>query len=149
MRRAPDPSVPRCEHGYDRDLAHRDCPRCADRPVVPRAADWWRPQTRWHGTDTTLGPRTKVAITVGLIVPWLLMAYKVTLAGSQPVYAFLVVPLAGLTLVAVRLLPEVWEPGRLRPHDAGVGAETSQVTRSSTATSRSVASSPGEPYHHE
>jgi hypothetical protein len=141
MRRAPDSAVPRCEHGYDRAVARRDCPRCADRPVVTRSDGWWVPQTRWHGTDTTLGPRTKVAITAAIVVPWLLMAFELPFARERPVLTFLVVPLAGLTMVAVRLLPEIWEPGRLRPAD--------QVMRSSTATSRSTASSPGRPYHHE
>jgi len=109
MRRAPDPSVPRCEHGYDRAVARRDCPRCADRPVVPLPGGWWVDKTRWHATDTTLGPRTKVAITAAIVVPWILMAFELSFARESPALTFLVVPLAGLTLVAVRLLPAVFQ----------------------------------------
>jgi hypothetical protein len=91
----------------------------------------------------------KVAITVAIVVPWLFMAFELPFAYQRPVLTFLVVPLSGLTLVAVRLLPELWEPGRPRPHDPSVSNRTPQVTRSSTATSRSINSAPGRPYHHE
>lgn len=91
----------------------------------------------------------KVAITAAIVVPWLVMAFELPFAYERPVLTFLVVPLAGLTLVAVRLLPEVWEPGRLRLDDAHTPADGRQVTRFSSATSRSMATSPGEPYHHE
>src|SRR5262245_46806265 len=108
-----DPSVRRCEHGYQLDLAQRDCPRCADRPVMPRV-EARLPQTRWHGTDTTLGPRLKTVITLALVVPLLIMTVELRHARHQPAYTFLVVPIAGLALFTAQFLPNLWEPGRTR-----------------------------------
>ena len=53
---------------------------------------------------------TKVAITLAVVVPLLFLIYEFRLAGVQPIFTVCVVPIAGLILFAVRLLPEVWEP---------------------------------------
>ena len=94
MRRAPDPNVETCDHGYEIEAASRECARCADRPVpLPRAEPRF-PQTRWHATDTTLGPRVKVTITLALVVPLLVMVYALHLAFQRPILTVLIVPFA-------------------------------------------------------
>src|SRR5262245_8439618 len=108
-----DPSVRRCEHGYEVDLAQRDCPRCADRPVMPRVEARLR-HTPWHETGPTVGPRLKTVITLALVVPLLIMTVELRHATQQPAYTFLVVPIAGLALFAAQFLPNLWEPGRTR-----------------------------------
>jgi hypothetical protein len=76
------------------------------------------PQTRWHATDTTLGPRWKVSITAALLVPLLLMILQLRHASQDPRFAFLMVPIGGLGIFAAQFLPYVWEPGRLRTSNA-------------------------------
>jgi hypothetical protein len=72
------------------------------------------PQTRWRGTTTTLGPAWKVKITLAVVVPLLLMILDLRLASRRPEFAFLAVPIGGLTLFGVQFLPHVWERGRFR-----------------------------------
>jgi len=111
MRRAPDPAVETCEHGYEIEAARRDCARCADRPVVVKTPETRFPQTRWHATDTTLGPRIKVAITSALVVPLLFMLYALHSAYHRPILTVLIVPFSGLLIFTVQFLPELWAPG--------------------------------------
>jgi len=110
------PSGPlQCEHGYARELAAAECPRCADRSNMTRViAPPRAPQTRWHGSATTFGPLVKIAVTIALVLPPLLMGIALTYARSHPGNLFLVVPIAGFVMVDVQLLPALWEPGRRR-----------------------------------
>ena len=58
------------------------------------------------------------------MVPLLLMLFELSFAGREPALTFFVVPVAGLTLFAVRLLPELWAAERRSVHRsvARVGA---------------------------
>jgi len=122
MRRAPDPDVETCAHGYAIEAARSECARCADRPVVIRAVDTRFPQTRWHGTDTTLGPRVKVVVTFALVVPLLVMLFEMYYAVHRPILTLLIVPVSGLLVFDVQFLPYLWEAGR-RPVREGSGAD--------------------------
>jgi hypothetical protein len=113
MHRLSEPPVARCEHGYERIAARRDCPRCAERPSAAPRIEPRFPHTRWHATDTTLGPRWKVAITFVIVVVFLFMVYELHFASDDPLFTLWVVPLTAFTVFAVRVLPEVWTPGRL------------------------------------
>jgi hypothetical protein len=77
--------------------------------VLPRV-----PQTRWHKTDTTLGPVAKVTITVLVIVPILVMLNAIRFASDHPERAILIVPIGGLAVFAVQFLPVLWERGGRR-----------------------------------
>ena len=116
MRRAPDPDVETCEHGYPIEVAWRECARCADRPVSGAPVETRFPQTRWQGTDTTLGPKVKVAVTFVLVVPLLLMLDLLRFAHDRPVLTLLMIPVSGLVVFDVQFLPHLWAPGR-RPGD--------------------------------
>jgi hypothetical protein len=113
MRRAPDPSTA-CEHGYALATSSSECPRCADRIIVGCSAEPRLPQTRWHKTETTLGPAAKVAITVVMFVPLLVMVNALRFASQHPERALLVVPIGGLAVFAVQFMPHLWERGRVR-----------------------------------
>ncbi len=110
------PSGPmECDHGYPREVAPSECPRCADRSNMTRVVAPPRQlQTRWHASTTTFGPFVKVIVTIVLVVPPLLMAIALTYAHSHPGNVFLIVPIAGFVMVDVQLLPALWEPGRRR-----------------------------------
>jgi hypothetical protein len=120
--RVPTFESDRCAHGYPVEQATRECPRCADRPIA--FSRTVRPsQTRWHGTDTTLGPRWKVAITVALVAPLLVMIFAIRRAGANPEYAFLALPIGGLALFTARFLPHLWEAGQQSsPNGSGPSA---------------------------
>ena len=111
-----------CMHGYRDKVANTDCPRCGDRPhtvnVVgaPRA-----PTTRWRRTGTTMGPTAKLLSTAALVVPLLLMCALFSQARAHLQYVFLVVPIGGFIMLNVRLLPEIWEPGRAPTPSAARG----------------------------
>ena len=109
-----DSDPTRCPHGYSCEAARTDCPRCADRPIVVTVAPRPVQQTRWHATDTTLGPAWKVTITTALVVPLLLMIVQLRHASDSPVLAFLIVPIGGLGIFTAQFLPHLWEPGGLR-----------------------------------
>jgi hypothetical protein len=113
MRRATDPAIAHCAHGYERLAARRDCPRCADREPVAISVAPRFPVSRWDPTDTTLGPRWKVAITAAIVLPLLFMIWELHFAPGAPAMTFWVVPLAGLSIFAVQFLPELWAPGRV------------------------------------
>ena len=113
MRRAPDPGIETCDHGYGIEAARTECARCADRPVQAEARATRFPQTRWHGTDTTLGPRVKVAVTAALVVPVLVMLDLLRFAHERPVLTLLMIPISGLLVFDVQFLPHLWAPGRL------------------------------------
>jgi len=68
----------------------------------------------WHGSATTFGPLVKIAVTIALVLPPLLMGIALTYARSHPGNLFLVVPIAGFVMVDVQLLPALWEPARRR-----------------------------------
>ena len=72
------------------------------------------PATRWHATQTTLGPRFKVMITAGLLVPALLCVWGLTQAAHRPIATLLVVPLLALAGIAIAVLPATWQAGRRR-----------------------------------
>ncbi len=107
-----------CPHGYRREVASADCPRCVERPPTEPPASRFD-MTRWEATDTTLGPAAKLAITALIVLPMLTMAANLRHAAAQPEFAFVVVPLAALVIFAVRFLPDLWEPGGRRPRDGG------------------------------
>jgi hypothetical protein len=113
MRRAPDPTTA-CEHGYALAASSAECPRCADRLVVGCPPGPRLPQTRWHKTETTLGPAAKVAITVALFAPLLVMLNALRFASHHPERALLIVPIGGLAVFAVQFMPHLWERGRVR-----------------------------------
>ncbi len=118
-----------CEHGYEHVAAKSDCPRCADRPESARPLDPPRfPQTRWHKTATTLGPALKVAITVALVLPLLVMLYALRFAHENLANAFLVVPAAALLIIDVQLLPELWAKGRQERALSGQATSTTGDT---------------------
>ena len=102
-----------CAHGY---LDLGDCPRCAPRPVrtVAPAAPA-HAMTRWHGTNTTLGPAAKLGISTALLVPTLVFLLGLAAARQHPENAFLAVPLGVFAILDVVLLPHVWERGRRSP----------------------------------
>jgi hypothetical protein len=97
-------------HGYG---SLDNCPRCGPRDVLVRdPARHSVTQTRWHGTTTTMPPLAKLACTFALVLPLLVCVLGLAHAGEHVVNTFLVLPLAGLIIVNVRLLPEIWERSR-------------------------------------
>ena len=114
----------RCAHGSALEVARIDCPRCADRLVLAPDPRSRFPRTRWHATDTTLGPRWKVAITAALVLPLLLMILQIRNATHDPSYAFLMVPIGGLGLFTAQFLPYLWEPGRQRTPNRARSSES-------------------------
>jgi hypothetical protein len=102
--------VHRCAHGYG---SLDDCPRCRPRDVLVKdPARASVTHSRWHGTTTTMPPAAKLACTAALVLPVLVCLLGLTQAQSHLANAFLVVPLAGLIILNVRLLPEIWEKAR-------------------------------------
>ena len=100
----------RCAHGYP---SLDDCPRCGARDVVVRdPARASVTETRWHSTATTMPPAAKIACTVALVLPLLACVLGLADAREHVANTFLVVPLAGLLILNVRLLPEIWERAR-------------------------------------
>jgi hypothetical protein len=104
-----------CPHGYAVDIADIECPRCADRPHhAPVAAADRLPSTRWHATDTTLGPGVKTLLTLALVIPPLIMLFALGSARAHPANTVLVVPIAAFVVINVQLMPALWERGRRR-----------------------------------
>ena len=116
-------SVSGCVHGYP---TVSDCPRCAVRPSIPVRKVAAR--TRWHATQTTLGPAAKLTITCVLMLPVLVCLLGLSLAGRYLQNAFLVVPLWAFGIVAAVVLFHVWEPGQ----PDGTGADFDQLRRNSS-----------------
>jgi hypothetical protein len=81
------------------------------------------PQTRWHATDTTLGPVWKVVITTAIVVPLLFMITEMRFAPQLPELAFLAVPIGGPGLFAARFLPHLWESSGKRPPKPREGSD--------------------------
>ena len=59
-----------------------------------------------------MAPTAKVMCTVALVLPLLVCVLGLARAGNHVVNTFLVVPLAGLIILNIRLLPEIWERAR-------------------------------------
>jgi hypothetical protein len=104
-----------CPHGYSADVADADCARCAARPDhSPVAAADRLPSTRWHKTDTTLGPGLKLLFTLAFTIPPLIMLVALGSARTHPANAVLVVPISAFVVINVQLMPALWERGRRR-----------------------------------
>ncbi len=99
----------RCAHGY---RERNECPRCAPSAVTTvMPARRLRVTTRWRATATTLGPRTKIAITCALLCPVLVCLLGLAAAGRYVQNSFLVVPLWMFSVIAAVGIHGVWERG--------------------------------------
>jgi hypothetical protein len=100
------PSSVGCRHGYPSMSA---CPRCGVRDAVTLPGSVL--PTRWHATDTTMGPLPKLGLTVVVTLPILVCLVGLLDAGTHVENAFLVVPLWFFGVVAAVVLWHTWEPG--------------------------------------
>lgn len=106
---------PLCAHGYPADIAAAECVRCAEHAPAVRVVEHPQaPTTRWHGTDTTLGPVVKVTLTTLLVVPPLILLYALRFAHSYLGNVFFIAPIGVFLVVDTVFLPQLWAPGRLR-----------------------------------
>jgi hypothetical protein len=99
-------SVP-CEHGYEAGI---ECPRCSISWSTPARAVVSR--TRWHGTDTTMGPKAKLSLTIALVLSMLVCLYGLALAFKYEGNIYFALPLGVLAVVSAVVLPDVWQSAK-------------------------------------
>jgi hypothetical protein len=71
----------------------------------------FRTETRWRATATTLGPRTKIAISCVFLFPVLFCVLGLAAAAHHVENTFFAVPLGAFGMLAIVALRGVWERG--------------------------------------